>query len=207
MRFFAVGDSITFGMGDRERLGWLGRLPAPEDVYYFNLGVPGQIVGEFLARAHAEVSARMVPYHDTRIFIGGGLNDLSLDEAGNLRTDLSTLRAQIEALIEAMRALAPTLVLGPPPVDESLNPHFIGALGEHRAFKNAAIAEIDEIYAHIANAHGVPYLSLYNLLKDDQSYLGSLLDNDGIHPEEMGYIAIADYVSNWTAFREKLPNE
>ncbi len=207
MRIFAIGDSITFGLGDRERLGWVGRLPAPLDVQYFNLGVSGQTIAEILARAHEELVRRIVPYHESFILIGGGLNDLSVDYQGQLRTDAQTLSAQIDALIGAVKAHGACVVIGPPPVDEKMNPFFISALGEDRDFKNAVIQEADKIYEKLSIKHKLPYLSLYNLLKDDPSYLGSLKDSDGVHPEEMGYIAIAQYISKWKAFRQNLPQE
>ncbi len=203
-RICFIGDSLCEGHSDDQRQGWVGRLAMslPIDFRTYNLGVSGQTMAEIQNRAAKEVSARMGIHEHKAIVLGAGLNDINHKENGQLRTSLAELKETIYRLIAELNSLAPLIVVGPFPIDETFNPFYSSALDCNIIFKNRAIQNIDSYYANTCKTLDVPYLSIFDQLMENSIYKKSLQDNDGIHPDAKGYKVAANIIQKWEAWAE-----
>lgn len=80
LRVCFVGESFVAGVGDREHLGWVGRLAARteragQSLTAYNLGVRRETSDELLARCEAECRPRMPAGADARVVVSCGVND------------------------------------------------------------------------------------------------------------------------------------
>lgn len=197
-RICFVGASTVEGMGDETAQGWPGRLALPlrDKIVPYNLGVRGQTLNQIYARAARECKARILDKSQAGIVFCSGLNDLGHLADGTRRTRPERVLHNFKRLAEALADIVPTIVVGPMPVNEEKMPYISVIIGDVN-FRNADVAEVDHDYQMICAELGVDYLSLYQHLKDDETYAQSLFENDGLHPTGTGYQIVADLVSDW----------
>lgn len=194
-----IGDSITHGTGDETLLGWTIRLgqaerPGGADVVVYNLGVRADTSELAAARWEAECAGRLSPAFPTATVFAVGINDTAVDNMAATKANRVPLEKSLEVvagmLTKAKEKFGPTCWVGPTPVIEAMMPVApVPALSF--SFDNGTIAEYNAAYAAMAADNDVAYLDLFNALKDDDAFLDSLKESDGLHPSAAGYEIMA----------------
>jgi len=204
-RFCFVGASLIEGYGDPTRKGWVGNLRAPgrAGTVCYNLGVRGQTILQIADRAAAECRVRLSGGDRDRIVLGCSLNELGRQEDGAPRVSRPEIEACYAGLIRELLALAPVLVVGPPPVVESRMPFFAALSGLTLDFRNPDIETQDTAMRGICAEIGVPYIAVFSALAGDPTYMRGLGRSDGLHSDAAGYAAMAALIegaADWQAF-------
>ncbi len=211
-RICFVGASHTEGMGDEAGLGWPGRLwqayqGSVQEFVPYNLGIRGQTLSQVKKRARSECNARLIQSMGPLILIGTGANDLSRfadgDYKGQFRTPRRSLLRSLETLIDELSEMAPVLVIGPPPVDEAQMPYQM-TNGVRFDFSNEDIEAGSLLYQDQCREQDVPFLNLFEQLKDSPGYRRALQEGDGLHPTGHGYQLCADAIDQWFPWQRSL---
>lgn len=192
MRIAFFGESFVNGAGDPECLGWTGRVCAEmaragHDITYYNLGIRGETSGRLRQRWRAEAALRLFPEHDPGLVFCYGVNDTFVEGDFAVVTVPESLN-NTQAILTEARALAPLLMVGPPPIADDARNQRIGAL-------SAAFAEL-------CAALDVPYLAVFDALLGSPAWMAEVAAGDGAHPGAAGYTAFAALVSAWPAWRD-----
>lgn len=180
------GDSITFGKGDPEGLGWVGRLtnayPAGSEVRVHNLGVRGDTTVDLLKRLPEE-AARIKP--DMAI-LAIGINDTRYKESPEApEVGIEIFKANIVTLIEEIQKVTPRIfIIGLTKVDDARPASDSGS-----RYTNALIDTYDQALMDIAREERVGYMHIYNSL-DPATELA-----DGLHPNAAGYQKLFEELS------------
>ena len=187
MRLIAFGDSMVAGAGDPDHLGWIGRtIAGRREITLYNLGVRRETSADIAARWDAETRPRMVDHEPMRIVFSFGVNDCHLEDGAPRVATAETLKTARAMLTEA-RALAPVLMVGPPPVAdpgvcarvESLNAALLALCGRLRA----------------------PFIDVFQPLVAGGLWQAEAAAWDGAHPGAAGYQQMADLVAAHPAWR------
>lgn len=189
MRIVFVGDSLTVGVGDPQYLGWPGRLCAASPaaglgLTLYNLGVRSETSRHIKARlaraAAASASPRRGP--DRAVLWRQRRQDRERPAQGRA----GRIRGHLFDIVSRATALCPTLVVGPPPLDDAYR---------------CRIEELSDVFAGVCAEMGVGYLEMCRPLCRERAYLDSLVaSGDGYHPEAEGYAAFAARVAAWDAW-------
>ncbi|WP_085899152.1 GDSL-type esterase/lipase family protein [Kiloniella majae] len=200
-----LGASVMEGMGDEARLGMPGRLAlletdSSENFIHYNLGVRGQTLKEISDRAAAECQARFKDAKDFIVFATGS-NDFALIESGipqkpMPRTPRRRAMNNFKALMTELSEIAPLLVFGPTPVDESKLPFFSTVSNMNFDFKNAELASGSAEYSAICQDLNIPYINMHKALSASDDFMAGLTENDGLHSTGKGYQAMAEIVQS-----------
>ena len=182
-----IGDSFVQGCGDPALLGWVGRLCAPlaapgRDLTVYNLGIRGQTSSQIRRRWRAEAEPRLPAGSPAGLVFSFGAND-----SAQAVPPAETLAHTAIILAEAM-SIAPTLMLGPPPIADD-------PAAEER------LARLCPALAEVARRLSVPYLPVHAALRHDPAWRDEALANDGAHPAAAGYAALARLAASWPAWR------
>ncbi|WP_120495253.1 GDSL-type esterase/lipase family protein [Kiloniella sp. EL199] len=209
-----LGASVMEGMGDEARLGMPGRLALlaadnDQSFIHYNLGVRGQTLREISGRAAAECRARFTDAKDFIVFATGS-NDFALIESSTPqkpmprtpmpRTPRHRAMKNFEALMSELSEIAPLLVFGPTPVDESKLPFFSTVSNMNFDFKNEELASGSAEYSAICQDLNIPYINMHQALSESDDFMAGLAENDGLHSTGKGYQAMAEIVqssSHW----------
>lgn len=175
VRVCFVGDSFVAGVGDREYLGWTGRLAArtPLPVTIYGLGVRRETSSQILARWSGECGPRT----PTGVVVSFGVNDSTIEDGAT--------RVPAQQSVENLRLLVtgspwPLLVVGPPAVDDEAH--------------NDRTAVLDAEFARVCRTAEVPYVPVLASLRVDDVWRREVRDGDGAHPGAAGYAQLADLV-------------
>ncbi len=184
-----LGDSITFGDGDTQLLGWVGRLNAylqsrePHVDWVYNLGIPGDTVVGACYRYFTEV----LPRSPDIVLIAVGTNDckrIGIDKPDVLRSDLARTMAHWQMWQKSLcSGLHKTVILGTLPSNEAHMPYHnpgkptTWVLRDDLETYNTALREF------CAQA-GLPFIDFWPHWQPDmtENYLC-----DGLHPNNAGY--------------------
>lgn len=205
IRICFVGDSVTVGTGDKECLGWPGRLSAAEtqarghDVSCYNLGVRAETSSHILDRWHRECASRLPPHVKTGITFMFGLNDTAFDN-GKPRVSLDQSITNAREILSSARQLYPVLWLGPTPVRGD-TPVISPGKGIHYEFSAERTAALNDAFAGLAKEIDIPYLDCHAHLADTPVWNETLASGDGVHPTARGYEELALLIENWPAWR------
>lgn len=207
-RICFVGASTTEGMGDRTGKGWVGNLAlvSEQKAIPFNLGIRGQTIFQIAERAAAECQVRILAKDQGGIVLGSTLNELARLPDGSSRCEDAETKECYTNLISELSAIAPVIVIGPPPVLHTKMPFYSAASGLSLDFRNPDIADHDETIRTICDGLNVPYVSVYPLLRKNEPYQTGLAENDGLHTNVEGYAGMASVIedtSQWKAFSSK----
>lgn len=194
LRICFVGDSFTAGVGDETALGYVGRLTAAAwgrgmPTTSYNLGVRRDTSADIRRRAEAEVLARLLAASgDTHaVVFCFGANDVTFED-GMPRVPLEATLDNAAALLGWSAARWTTLMLGPPP-----------AL--HDAGHDARAAALSPELAAVAAAVQVPFLPLHAPLSASSAWRHRAAKGDGVHPDSVGYAAMAALIEAWAPWR------
>lgn len=166
------------GLGDRQCLGWAGRLAARAagagyPVTYYNLGVRRATSTDIAERWEGECRRRLPADIDGRVVLSFGIDDTLLDDG---RTWVPTERsvANLTAVLRGTRGLGwPTLMVAPPPVNDD----------EH----NSRIEKLDAEFAEVCGAEGVSYVRVHQPLRQSTTWMREVASEDDYHPGTAGY--------------------
>lgn len=193
MRACFIGDSLTHGVGDAEALGWSGRLiqrmvrQNPEMTAY-DLGVRHETSSQIQHRWEAEARVRLAAGMQHRLAFCFGTNDGADDGTGAPRVAQADSLANVRKILTTACAMAPTVMIGPPPLRSD-------------PAADARIAELEAAQQKIAAEFRVPYLPVFNALSHSKAWTDSAAAGDGTHPDAAGYAVLADLIWNWPAFQ------
>lgn len=171
------GDSITFGAGDKEALGWVGRLrrslPTNDSNHFYNFGICGETSADVLKRFQVEFDA----IQPEKVIFAIGINDSKVPHDGNSNlVPVSEYKQNMQTLIDACNGKVNEVVLvGPTRV--------LGGLyvSENSTFTDSEIVKYRHALQEIAEANGLRFIDMLDVL-DPSSDLA-----DGVHPTAKGY--------------------
>ncbi len=192
LRICFFGDSFVNGTGDPAMLGWTGRVCASQDrpLTCYNLGIRRDTSADVKARWQAEARRRLPPGVDARLVFSFGANDSVLED-GRPRVDPAASAANLRDILSIAKGLGPVLVVGPPPLGNSI-PH-------------ANLVTLCAAFNTICRDLSVPYLPVLQQLTASDVWLKEAAAGDGAHPGSGGYQALADLVSGWPAWHGWFP--
>jgi len=192
LRVCFVGDSFVAGVGDSEKLGWVGRVASRSDragqtVSVYNLGVRLQTSSQVLARWQAECAQRLPDGCDNRVVVSFGVNDTTWTGSAS-RVEPETSAANLASMLDDVLAAGwGTLVVGPLPISDP----------DH----NLRTAMLDDAFARVCRDAGVEYVRVFEDLLGDETWMRQVEEGDGAHPAAQGYRRLADLVwPRWHAW-------
>jgi lysophospholipase L1-like esterase len=187
MRLLAFGESFTAGAGDPDHLGWVGRaLAGRREVTLYNLGVRGATTAKLAALWRGEAEARLIEDEPCRIVFCFGVND-GWSDGGAPRIAPADSLLNARAMLTGAQGLAPTLLVGPPPVPDAGVAARTEALNEHLKLLCARLK--------------VAFIDVFRPLAADGLWLAEAQAYDGAHPGAGGYQRMADLIAAHPAWR------
>lgn len=192
MRACFFGDSFTHGVGD-EGFGWRGRivtrmLKETPSLTAYDLGIRRDTSTDILNRWESEAQARLPRGYQHRLAFCFGTNDCADDGTGAGRVSQDETIRTAHAILSRSARLAPTILIGPPPIlDDSA--------------ADQRIAELEPAMQAVAQCYGIPFLPVFGLLRRAPAWIKGASAGDGTHPDRAGYAFLADCIWQWPAFR------
>ncbi|PCI27379.1 hypothetical protein COB55_05900 [Candidatus Wolfebacteria bacterium] len=179
------GDSIVYGQGDSEALGWVGRLRkklnGKERVEVYNFGVCGDTAVDISRRFRVEVDS-MDP--DIIVFAFGMNDEKYLEGEDTNNVPLEEFNKILNQLInDARKFTSKIFLVGVTRVDDAME-----TLKGNR-FVNKDIKRYNESIKEIANAQKLTFIDMFNVLNPDTDLA------DGLHPNSDGYEKMFDVIS------------
>lgn len=195
LRIAFFGDSFVNGFGDPDGLGWVGRVCAAaiaraHVVTCYNCGIRRNTSADVLARWHNEASRRLPPEYPRALVFSFGVNDCLLENGRRLVAPDTSIANTRQILADA-KAMAPTLMVGPPPIADA----------DVNARSAALIPELQTACRDVT----VPFLDIFATLQSSPVWTREVAANDGAHPTRGGYRALAELVDRWAPWRAWLP--
>lgn len=183
--FYFFGDSITLGVNVTAEDVWTGLvathlttrgLPVPPTTFY-NLGVRKNTSKLIAERFHDEYNRRLLPETESYFVIMCGNVDMAMPQDTTvLSVDESLTHTQ--ELLKLAKTKGTVLFLSGTPVKNE----------EH----NARISKLALLQGKLCAELEIDFVNLHDILSQNATYLQDL--NDGVHPQEMGNVAIADTI-------------
>ncbi|NJN22278.1 MAG: G-D-S-L family lipolytic protein [Leptolyngbya sp. RL_3_1] len=206
-RLVAVGDSLVYGYGDPEGGGWVERLrrqwlqPETPGPAIYNLGVRGDGVRLVAQRLESEFRNRgeLRNRLPDAVLLSVGVNDSARvgRPDGRPYTDEATFGAAMAALLDQAQALGPVLFVGMTPVWSEPMP-----FAEVLYYSHRDQYRYKEITRRACQQRQIPYLDIFDLwLGRGEIWWRSRLSSDGLHPNVLGYRALVEDITQWSAFQ------
>ncbi len=207
MRICIFGDSVSFGMMDTSKGGWVDRLKLyllrfcnsleGKFLEVYNLGTPGDSSKELLDYIENELDARLGMEEKYKrkniIILAIGVNDSYLFRNERMNTLPEQFKKNIIKLINISKKFSNKIILiGITPVVESLtNPIPWNANCYH---KNKHIEQYNKILESVSIEENVYFIDIYNeWIK--MNYKKLLYD--GLHPNFIGHKKIFEKVKKF----------
>ncbi|GGE93834.1 Lysophospholipase L1 [Chishuiella changwenlii] len=191
------GDSITYGEYDGILGGYVDFLKRfchteyytnnAEEVNCFNLGIGGETTFGLLNRFTTEIEARLSPDNNL-VFLFYGANDLAIKDNQEL-VSLNDFEANLQLTVKKAKVYTDKVYLiSIIPISKQID----GVIVPSGKFRSTGKIELfNQSIEKIAKEEKVNFLDVYTLFKEDKE---SLLSKDGVHPNEVGYKLIAEYI-------------
>ncbi|WP_333661268.1 SGNH/GDSL hydrolase family protein [Chishuiella changwenlii] len=191
------GDSITYGEYDGILGGYVDFLKRfchteyytnnAEEVNCFNLGIGGETTFGLLNRFTTEIEARLSPDNNL-VFLFYGANDLAIKDNQEL-VSLNDFEANLQLTVKKAKVYTDKVYLiSIIPISKQID----GVIVPSGKFRSTEKIELfNQSIEKIAKEEKVNFLDVYTLFKEDKE---SLLSKDGVHPNEVGYKLIAEYI-------------
>lgn len=182
MQLLFIGDSLTSGVSDSERLGWAGRIckqldPQGAKLTAYNLGVRASNTAHIESRWEQESTARINSETPSLLIFCFG----APDAVKNLPLQQSKFSA--ENILGDAKDKYATLFITPPPM--------IDADKDERT--KILSAEFSKICANL----DIPHLDINSPLRENPDYIKALKESDGVHPNAEGYGIMAGMISKF----------
>lgn len=172
--YIIFGDSITYGLYDKEMCGWVNRVRQElenknKNNFVINLGIPGQNSTNIKNRFEIELKNR---YNNTDNFIL--IYAIGIKDASILKNDLNHInifKENIKYIIDITRKY-------------TNNIYFIGLIepnySKRKEYTKENVFLIDDTIKTICENNKVNYIKVRDKIKDN-------LLVDGLHPNEEGH--------------------
>ena len=180
-----IGDSFTLGVGDSEDKGWVGRVCEEAGVSYKNAGVQGDTSDDITERWKDAAAGA-----DKLVFCFGA-NDCLLNEHRRVRVGKVERLKNAKAIMMAASRMAPTLFISPFPIAEN-------------EIATKCIADTARQLSVVAKMNKVPYVNIFDAVKDAKAWHSEALDGDGAHPSGEGYTEAAKLIADHAVWQEFL---
>lgn len=183
------GDSIVWGAWDKEKAGWVNRLAIycqngnDENIVY-NLGIPSETTTDLLKRIKNECESRK----PNTIIISIGINDaLYLKGIGKEQTDIITFESNIEEIINICKTYTKNICfIGLTRVNEKYTVPI--SWNNNEMYFNKNIEKYNEKIKECCIENKISFLNALDILEIED------LNEDGIHPNEMGHEKIFERI-------------
>jgi acyl-CoA thioesterase I len=187
LRLCFVGDSYVNGTGDPECLGWAGRVSVAArrkgyNLTYYNLGVRRETSADVAKRWRQEVQLRLPVSCHPFVVYSFGANDTTL-EAGKRRVPEAQSIGNVRQILLSAKGLYSVVMIGPPPMADP--------------DQNRRTGQLSQLFAEVAGNEGVPFLSVFDRLIEDEVWMDEVRAGDGAHPGADGYARMAALVEAW----------
>ncbi|NSY12743.1 GDSL-type esterase/lipase family protein [Agrobacterium vitis] len=192
MRICFFGDSFTHDVGDEEGLGWRGRIVARllkerPNLTAYDLGIRRDTSADISNRWEMEALVRLPQGYQHRLAFCFGTNDCADDGSGIRRVSYAETVKNTHAILARSAALAPTILIGPPPILDD-------PTADHR------IEELEPALQSIAEQYNIPFIPMLDTLRHAPQWTQGAAAGDGTHPDRAGYAFMADCIWKWSAF-------
>ncbi len=177
------GDSITFGAGDSEALGWVGRLRKAnfnsEEISIYNRGVCGDTSRDLSKRFAVEANS----IEPDIIVFAIGINDSKFPKDGNESVvPLNEFRGNVKELVSQARSFTEKIyVVGLTRVGGKRT-------GSRSIFLDKEIFKYDEVLKEIAEEENLMFINTSDILIIPEDLY------DGLHPNRSGYQKMSDAI-------------
>jgi lysophospholipase L1-like esterase len=190
IRICYIGDSFVKGTGDPKMLGWAGRLSQmsqgeKREITHYNLGVRRDTSFDILTRWEMEANVRLPSFSINCVVFSFGVNDTVM-ENGIVRVPLAQSMKNTREILGIAKVKYNVVMIGPPPIDDE--------------YQNIRIKSYDEAYATVCQMLGVNYLSVFDILYEDGTWVEEIKSNDLVHPKENGYELLSKYIYSWNGW-------
>ena len=201
-KLIVLGDSGVVGWGDPEEGGWCERLRRhwmglPQGPVLYPLGVRGDGLERVAARLQQEVSCRgeLRRQLPQGILLAVGLNDTARvgRPDGRPQLDADGFLFGVKQMLEQAKTLAPVLVLGLTPVDDTVMPY-----ADVLWYQLEQVRHYETLLQEACLEADVPFLPLLEGLLQDPQWL-QWLSSDGIHLNSDGHRQVYERVRHWPA--------
>ncbi len=184
LRICFLGDSLTLGASDSACLGWPGRLSQMTmgwgiAVTCYNLGIRRETTSGLQERIGGEVTGRFDGGFEKRIVIAAGFNDTNID-GGQQRVATDQSIRNMAEILAWSHAVAKTLL--------------IGLTADADPLRDQRNAELSAAIAAVAEGIGIDYIALQDFTRSDPYWLSQAAANDGVHPLDEAYAAVAGHI-------------
>jgi acyl-CoA thioesterase-1 len=199
-RLFFIGDSFINGTGDPSSLGWVGRVCAQvmtrgPGLTCYNLGVRGDTTQLIHQRWQREVQCRLAANASAGLVFSFGANDVTLDEhTGQPRVSLTDSLAYAQTILRQAQKFGPVLLVESPPI--AADPA-----------ANQRLTALNQQVITLCNTLTIPYIQTYEALRTHAVWMAEAIANDGAHPRDHGYAALANIIlgsPQWPQWLEQL---
>lgn len=184
LRICFLGDSLTLGACDSACLGWPGRLSQMTmgwgvAVTCYNLGIRRETTTGLAERIADEVTHRFDGDFEKRIVISEGFNDTNTGE-GRQRVETEQSIRNMAEVLAWSHTVAKTLL--------------IGLTADADPLRDQRNSELSAAFATIAEGIGIDYIALQDFTRSDPCWLSQAAANDGVHPLDEAYGAVAGHI-------------
>ncbi|WP_163292114.1 GDSL-type esterase/lipase family protein [Desulfovibrio sp. JC022] len=182
MQLLFIGDSLTSGVNDAERLSWPGRIckqldPQGSKLTAYNLGVRASTSVHIESRWEKETADRIIADAPSLLIFCFG----APDAVKNIPLEQSKLCA--ENILGNAKTKYATLFITPPPMIDEEKDCRTKILG----------SEFSKICANL----DIPCLDINSPLRENSAYIKALKESDGVHPNAEGYGIMAGMIQKF----------
>ena len=182
MQLLFIGDSLTLGVNDAERLSWPGRIckeldPQGTKLSTYNLGVRASSTDHIEDRWENEVECRVLPDVPTLLVFCMG----APDAVKNI--SLKQSRSTAESILRKAKDKHDVLFVTPPPM---IDPE-----------KDERTKDLASEFSNICANLDIPCLDINSPLRENPAYIKAIKESDGVHPNSEGYGIMAEMISKF----------
>lgn len=195
MRIVLIGDSITFGDNASDYYSsWAGRLYSFMKSNYkgtfeiINNGVEGETASE----GFEGIEDSVIKYTPDIVYIGYGINDCT-KEAGIYVNDIYSFESNMEDLVKEIKGQTNAVIvfnLTTPVIEDLCNDDVVN-------IHNRDIKAYNDVVKRICANMTLSFVDHFHILNNKED-LRSLIDIDGIHPNDEGHKIIFESIISCT---------
>ncbi|TIH15317.1 lipase [Marinifilum sp. JC120] len=182
MQLLFIGDSLTSGVSDSERLGWAGRIckqldPQGAKLTGYNLGVRASTTAHIESRWEKEAADRINADTPSLLIFCFGAPDAV--------KNISPVQSKVcaENILGSAKEKYATLFITPPPMIDSE--------------KDSRTINLSAEFSKICTTLDIPCLDINSPLRENPAYIKALKESDGVHPNAEGYGIMAGMIKKF----------
>lgn len=175
------GDSIAYGLYDKELCGWVNRLRIKlekqyNNHYIINLAIPGQNSFDILKRFEVELENRYNTSDDFKLIFAFGIKDALI--LNNDEKHVINFKENVLEIIEKSKKYTDDI-------------YFLGLINPdikvRKEYNLDNVNYIDNCLKDICEKNNLKYIKIMDLINEDEL-------TDGLHPNSVGHKKISDIV-------------